>query len=363
MILTLLISVIFIILIVISLYNLFTAPALAKSPSPSFPPEVSILIPARNESDNIITTVEAALNQNYLSFNVVVLDDNSDDDTYSKLSILSEKHSKLRVIKGLPLRAGWNGKNWACYQLFLNSTADYYLFMDADVRLSPDSLSSAINLLLSRKASMLSIFPTQIMYSLGERLVVPLMNLILLSFLPLKKIFTSPKVSLTAANGQFMLWEKSAYILTGTHLLVADEIVEDMALAKEAKNKGYKIITTLGGNSISCRMYNSFSSSLAGFTKNFFPGFNSNTVLFFLFNLLLLLIFIVPMFLLFYEIWIPFLMSLILRAIISFQSKQNIIFNTLLHPFQLLILFNLAIRSYIHVKKKKIKWKGRTITV
>ena len=169
---------------------------------------ISVLIPARNEETCIGNCVEDVLNQTYKNYELIILDDESKDGT-AKIIVdkISENRAegKIKLISGRPKPDDWVGKNWACHQLSLEAKGEYFLFIDADVRLRPHVIESCIHYLNKYKLQMITCFPTQIIKSIGEWLVVPLMNFLLLAFLPLSKVYLSGKRSFIAANGQFQL--------------------------------------------------------------------------------------------------------------------------------------------------------------
>ena len=278
---------------VISIYNLFTAPILAKcTPQVSDQKLVSVLIPARNEEKNIAKCIEGMINQDYPNKEIIILDDNSTDKTFE---IASSIHSdNLNIIKGKELPSDWLGKNWACNQLSSVPKGDYLLFIDADVDLKPSAISSAVYEMNTSNATLISIFPTQIIKSFGEYLIVPLMNWLLLSFLPLRFVYSSSNKSFIAANGQFMLWKKDDYKRLGGHNKVKNKVVEDMEIARLVKLNLLKVKTMLGGELVLCRMYNSLSESYNGFQKNFYAGFSINPILFLIIISFLLVVFLSP---------------------------------------------------------------------
>ena len=355
---------ILLVLFIITFYNYLTAPGLNEANknicSNRF---VSVLIPARNEESNINDCLLSVLSQNYTNYEIIVLDDESFDHTCDIVNDISARYKKVKLLQGKPLPAGWLGKNWACNQLAENAKGDIFLFIDADVRLSDNTLSTSINIFEDKKLNMLSCFPTQQMNTIGERLVVPLMNFFLLSLLPLKKVFSSKNNFLTAANGQFILIDKKTYEKIGGHKRLANEIVEDIELARLIKQKSFSILTALGGNSVSCRMYNSFTNSFNGFSKNFFPGFKTNIISFLVLILFYSAIFIYPVLFLPTNIYylIPAALIILIRVFISLSSRQNVLLNVVLHPIQIVIMLLLAINSVWQNKMKNISWKGRKI--
>src|SRR3989344_1881505 len=165
----------------IGIYNYFTTTRLNKA-VPKEQPFVSVLIPARNEEQNIAACLDSVFKQNYSNFEVVVCDDQSIDKTGEIIKSFQKLHNNLHCISGQPLHEGWTGKNWACQQLAKKAKGELFLYLDADVTLQPEALASAVSLKERKKVSMLSCFPQQIMKSWGEWMLVPLVDLLLLFF-------------------------------------------------------------------------------------------------------------------------------------------------------------------------------------
>ncbi|MDP4175051.1 MAG: glycosyltransferase family 2 protein [Bacteroidota bacterium] len=351
--------------LIVSLYNMLTAPRMLPencfgTEAPGLP-LISLLIPARNEEENIARCLELVSKQNYNNLEIIVLNDNSDDRTLEIASGFALADSRIRIIHGQPLEKPWLGKNWACHQLSQNASGSLLLFIDADVRLSPDAVHSAALKMKKYDLGMLSVFPGQIMGSIGEYLIVPMMNWLLLSFLPLRKVFTSAGKSFAAANGQFIMMTKEAYAISGGHKAAAAQIVEDMELARKIKMSGLKLMTLLGGNMIRCRMYRNFSDAFTGFSKNFFAGFKIPAFYFIIMLLMMEAAFLYPFLPALYlpEFALLSAMILISRIFISASSGQNILFNILLHPLQMLLVPVIGINSVFVKRKNKVIWKGR----
>lgn len=347
------------IIFIVSLVNLFTAPELKKAKTTS-DDLVSILIPARNEEKNISNIVSDCLNQTYKRIEIIVLDDHSIDNTKN---ILEKFSDKIQIIDGLDLPENWLGKNWACHQLSQKAKGKYLLFVDADVILDEFAVESAVTIFNQKKVKMLSVFPTQIMKSFSEYLIVPLMNWLLLSFLPLTLVYKSKNKSFVAANGQFILWEKEYYNSIGGHQVVKNMPVEDMEFARIVKSSNQKMITLLGGKMVFCRMYSSLNQAINGFAKNFYPGFKINPIVFIIFMSLTVASLLLPFF-----YWKDFLISIYLIAIIllsrvfiSIKSRQNIFINLILHIFQMIFVIVEAVISVYRFHSKKLIWKGRRI--
>jgi glycosyltransferase involved in cell wall biosynthesis len=349
---------------VIAAYNYFSDTLFVFRQDPlSDPPLISVLIPARNEEGNIGPCIHAVLSQTYRRIEVLVLNDHSEDGTAAVAESITLLDDRVRLIRGKELPGGWGGKNWACHQLSEEARGDILLFIDADVRLAPEAVSSAVRYLQGSDLAMLSVFPTQKIRSFGEWLIVPLMNWLLLSFLPLRKVFTSDNRSFVAANGQFICFGKEAYRNFGGHAAVKDTVVEDMEIARLLKRSGQRIMTLLGGNLVSCRMYNGFRDAIGGFSKNFYPGFNMSAPAFICMTTLLFFAFTAPYVLLCLHGYFLYLIILISsgRFFIALASRQNPLLNIVLHPIQMLFMYVIGLRSVFASRKGKLIWKGRRI--
>ncbi len=348
---------------VIVVFNYFTAPVLKVSSTTNERNYlISVLVPARNEETNIIKCLGCIIGQDYNNIEVIVLDDESGDNTYLYASEVALKDKRIRVVKGDPLPDNFTGKNWACHQLSLLASGSYLLFLDADVELEKDSITSAMNEIKKNNLNLLSVFPSQKILSPGEWLLVPLMNWLLLTFLPLRFVYSSSSPSFAAANGQFMLFDQVTYRRFGGHKTVGKVVTEDIEFVRLYKKNNYRVKTYLGGELVYCRMYMNFNDSLKGFSKNFYSGLNLNPVLFIILIIFLIICFTAPLF------WViiskNFIFAGILiflqRILISIISRQNILMNVLLHPFQMIMALILGVNSLILTHKKKRIWKGRT---
>jgi chlorobactene glucosyltransferase len=148
------------------------------------PPLISILIPARNEAENISRCLKSLLKQDYPNLEIIVLNDNSTDTTSKVVKGIAQKDNRVRLVEGAPLEEGWTGKNFASHQLAKHAKGEYFVFTDADTVHFPKTISSAFGALLTSKIDALSIYPRQIMVSFGERMSVPIINIALQCFIP-----------------------------------------------------------------------------------------------------------------------------------------------------------------------------------
>ncbi|GAA5513498.1 4,4'-diaponeurosporenoate glycosyltransferase [Deinococcus carri] len=241
------------------LVNALTFPRLRPRPTPAGP-RVSLLVPARNEAHNLPHTLPGLLAQG--AHEVLVLDDGSTDGTAEVA-----RQYGARVISGQPLPAGWHGKPWACQQLAQAARGDVLVFTDADVTWHPGALGAVLHELERSGADLLSVYPRQHNVTLGERLLTPLVDDVLLTFLP-APLLRLPHPSAAAANGQLMTFRRKAYERVGGHALVRADLLEDVAFAQRLKGRGGRLALALGEDCLGVRMYRSYPESVAGFGKN-----------------------------------------------------------------------------------------------
>jgi len=223
---------------------------------------VSLLVPARNEAAVLPTTLPTWLAQG--AEELIVLDDGSTDATPRILAAAAG----VRVLTGSPLPPGWSGKNWACQQLAAAATGDVLVFTDADVAWRPGALERVIDELEATSAGLLSAWPRQRCETLGERLIVPLVDLLLLANLPHPLVRALPFASLAGANGQLMAWRRDAYERVGGHAALPAEVLEDVRLAQRAKGLRIPLTLCLGGPWVETRMYRGWRQVVEGFGKN-----------------------------------------------------------------------------------------------
>lgn len=263
------------VILLILVSNLWVLRRLGTYPdlSPSNWPIVSVLVPARNEEDNIEACVRSLLGQQYPNFEVRVLDDHSTDRTWRILQQLATEDKHLTLLKGDPLSADWLGKHWACHQLAQTAPGELLLFTDADTRHHPLTLQNSVTALIIEKADLLTAMPFEEVVTWGEKLVVPLIPWSIFSFVPLALAYRLKYSALSATIGQFMLFRREAYLKIGGYKAVRNHAVDDLALGRRIKARGLRWRLVDGGQRIRCRMYHNFSQVYQGLSKNLFATF------------------------------------------------------------------------------------------
>jgi len=345
------------------LVNRISSPFI-KAKQPEDFPLVSVLIPARNEEGNLPALLTDLNVCTYPNLEIIVCNDQSTDQTQQILETYSAQIANLQYFNIVPDVGGWSGKNYVCYSLAQKAKGTYFLFIDADVKLNPDAISNAIAYCLKRKISLLSVFPQQKLMSTGEWETVPVMNWILLSMLPLPLVQFPWFPSLSAANGQFMLFDASAYKKNEWHLQVKDEVVEDIAIARLMKKKKYALSVKLGNNDVFCRMYTNYDEAITGFSRNIHQYFQGNRFWMVAFLVIILVripfLFISGQFLFFS---LSIFMVLFMKIMISNLSRHDVLKNLYEHGPQLFALVAM-VRANLRIQRKgKVEWKGRVLKI
>ncbi|MGI9470126.1 MAG: glycosyltransferase [Rubripirellula sp.] len=235
-------------------------------------PSVSVLIPARDEESSIERSVRAALDSRGVTVEVVVLDDHSADRTAEIVQSLADQDSRVvyRVSETLP--EGWNGKQFACRQLADIATFESLLFLDADVRLHPDSLMRLCHRQDADDLALLSVFPHQETGTFLEKWIIPMMHYILLGFLPLDRMRDSPHPAYAAGCGQLFLTTKTAYQSAGTHEAIQGSRHDGLKLPRVYRAVGLMTDVYDGTDLADCRMYRSAGEVVRGVLKNASEG-------------------------------------------------------------------------------------------
>ncbi|NNG16993.1 MAG: glycosyltransferase [Gemmatimonadales bacterium] len=249
----------------------------SRSPSLSDAPAtqaglVSIIVPARNEADNIEAMVRSVLATTYEPVEILIVDDCSTDRTRDIVRSLAQEDGRVRLIEGAPLAPGWFGKPWACVQGYRLAAGDYLVFTDADTRHEPPLLAHAIGAARQHQADLVTISPRQLCLTFWERVIMPQVLVILGSrFTP--KVVNNPRSGRDViANGQFILVTRESYEAVGTHEVVRGEVAEDLGLAQRYFGASRKMHFAFAESLMATRMYRSLAGLIEGWSKNMFLG-------------------------------------------------------------------------------------------
>ena len=339
--------------------------------------ELTVIIPARNEQQNLPACLASILSQSEpgfalgLQWEVILVDDASTDDTPRIAAEAASSHPGVTVFTAPPLdlsvRSGFTGKNAACWLAAQQARGSWLLFTDADTLHETNDLSRSIREAERHHAALLSYSPRQIVTGFWQRTVMPLVFSELASVYPPQKV-NDPGDRLAAANGQFLLVQREPYFATGGHRAIGPNILEDVALARNVKRGKNNIRLRYAPEAVAARMYPTTAAMIEGWTKNLALLMPSPIALALWRILDLLLFFGLPICAVTVPIKIPFqwLVFLLLwvRTIFRYYNRtarSNFPFiDVLLSILGIPLFAYLLIRSTIaHRFTKSVTWKGR----
>ncbi len=313
---------------------------------------ISFIVPVRNEEENIENCIKSIKGLKIGNYEIIVVDDNSNDRTYEIIR-------KIEGIKAIridekPIEA--IGKNYALYFGYLNSKGDILIFLDADVIVSKEGIKEALSLL--KNYDVVSFSPKQITRTIWEFSIQP----IVFKFLE----YIYPYSNSIALNGQFIAIKREVYEAIGTHKVILGEVLEDVKLAKLLNQNGYKIYFNKT-NKINCRMYKSLKEIVFGWSKNLYLLADGLKIFKFAFKYLLLIIFwYILIFVSILKNNFLLLSIFLLLSNLEFycRFKDHKPYNLFSATLGIILFIMIAINSfYWHKIKKVIHWRGREIKV
>ena len=219
--------------------------AILVRPAPPVPqpaPSVSALIPARDEAGQIERCITSVLKQDYPNLNVIVIDDRSTDGTGQILDAMAARDPRLHVVhlQEGSLPPGWGGKSFALHSGLLHARGDWLLFVDADVVLEPDVLSSTIGWATKREFDLISILPTFVSGTFAEGFLQPLAGAATSAMFVIALTNSNEWPKTAFANGQYLCVRRDAYEAVGGHEAIRGTLSEDVAIARKLKIAGYR---------------------------------------------------------------------------------------------------------------------------
>ena len=350
---------------------IFMGPLPKDAPEPDGGwPFVSIVVPARDEEKGIRAGVTSFCSLDYPSFEVIVVDDGSTDDTPKILAELKEQFSNLRVVQGKEPPDGWLGKPNALEAGRKEATGEWLLFVDADVIYGPDLLRRAMALGLQREAGMVFLGPHFDSEEVIEANVLSHLYFIAAAAGPTYLATVSKSKLFAAGGGPFNLVRRDALEACGAFESIKDAVADDVRLGFAVKGAGFRLATGWAGDALHVRMYEGSAATIEGFTKNIFPILRQHPWA--------LPIPIVGGFFIVFMPYIGFAAGLasgdirpqvyvtlgLMHAMMGliaalFQQPWHIIF---LNPVRELAWWWIILRSCIAYYRKGIVWRGRRYT-
>lgn len=243
------------------------------SPELARAPLLSIVIPARNEEENLGICLGSVLGQRYRNLEVIVVNDNSTDRTEAIIQSFAAQDTRLRMVRGETLPPGWSGRVYACVQGTTLARGEYLLILDADTELTPGGLARALGYALEHRTDLLAAIPKTDLGNLWENLIQSLMgHLFLMTFKA--KALNDPQDPTAVAWGGFLLFHREAYDRIGGHKAMKGAVVDGPQLAVKIKQNRMRLAYVLGTNVVIARMYSPFRTVWNGWTRCIFLGLN-----------------------------------------------------------------------------------------
>jgi hypothetical protein len=317
---------------------------------------VAVLLPLRDEAARVTPCLESLLAQRGVpNLTIHVLDDGSTDGTADVVRAVAG--DRVRLHTGTPPPDGWLGKPNACARLAeVAGDVDVLVFVDADVVLEPDAVAGAVALLRSAGVALLSPYPRIVG---AGRLVQPLLQWSWLTFLPLRGMERSPRPSLAAAGGQWLVVDRAGYRQAGGHAAVRGDVLEDIGLARAVKRAGGRIALADGSRLATCRMYTSWSELADGYGKSLWASFGSAAgaaavvaLLLLLYALPLALLPVAPA---------AYLLGVTGRMISAIATGGRAFPDAFAHPVSIVLFAWLVARSFHLRRRGRLTWRGRGI--
>lgn len=346
-------------------------------------PAVSVMIPARDEEAGIRDAVAAVLASVDVQIEVIVLDDGSTDRTAEIVQQLANSDARVRLMHGSELPSGWCGKQFACWQLANAATSDEFVFLDADVRIKPDAIQRAVALRHAgfdaggtpecngKPIPLLGGFPLQVTESFGERLLIPLINYVLLCYLPFWAMRGSTRGSASAGCGQFFVTGRAEYFAMGGHQAIKESLHDGVRLPRAYRSHGFTTDVFDASDLASVRMYDSFRTTWAGLGKNAVEGV-ANPRLIGPVTMLMAGAHVIPFVLLVVAVFVQLspvvtsinLATLVLSLIVRFAVAARFDrawFASILHPVSIAMFLLIQWLAFVrYLAGRKASWRGRT---
>jgi glycosyltransferase involved in cell wall biosynthesis len=326
---------------------------------PQIDTPITVLIPVRNEAENITALIDSLTNQSHIEeLEIIFIDDSSEDGTGKLLSEAKSAGAPITIVNAPTLPNNWLGKPWALQQGFLAARGEIIVTLDADVRLDPTAITQTVSMLGTR--DFISAYPKQVAITFAERLVQPLLQWSWMTTVPLRIAERSSRTSLAVANGQFFVVKKSALDQVAGFQQISTEVLDDMKLARALISSGAHGGVADGSKLAQTRMYKNFAEIKAGYGKSLWSAF-SNPLGATLAIAFIFLTGIAPVLILLNgnSIGLFTYQLIVITRILSAQRSGGRLLDSLLHPISSAILIYLIIYSWR--MRGKVQWKGRTL--
>jgi GT2 family glycosyltransferase len=343
-----------------------TAPDFNQNPTGN--PTITVIVPARNESQNIAACLQSLLDQQYPNLNILAVDDRSTDQTRAIMDTLATQHpDKLTILHVTELPTGWLGKTHAMAVAASHTIAldhpDYLLFTDADILFHPDAIRLALAQAVVTQADHFILLPTAIVKSAGEGMLISYLQIMGLWAVRTWRV-SDPKALRDAVGvGAFNLLRTSAYQQLGGFEALRMEIVEDLALGRRVKQEGLRQRIATGPGLVRVHWHSGISGIINGLMKNLFAACRYNLAVVLLTCLWITAFCIAPaIFLALPQTRTPAILTLasvaFLYVLSSLQSRVSPIYAALFPVSATLIAYSILRSTITTLKQGGVTWRG-----
>ncbi len=239
----------------------------ASDQLPAGSPSVEVIVPARNEQENISACLLAILAQDYPNFTVTVVNDRSDDDTERIATSLASNDQRLRIHRIETLPDGWTGKAHAMWSAASDSKAEWLLFVDADVIIAESAIRATLLQCERRRVRILTLFgriPSDVFLL---SITMPFLGALLAFWFQPHRINNPQLREEGFVNGQFLLIERKTYENLDGHRSVRDFLIEDVPFGERAKRAGEPIFVGIAPELVTVTMYRDVRGMTKGWAR------------------------------------------------------------------------------------------------
>jgi cellulose synthase/poly-beta-1,6-N-acetylglucosamine synthase-like glycosyltransferase len=342
-------------------------------------PLVSVILPARNEEDYISKCLETLTAQDYKNFEIIAIDDSSEDKTGKIIEEFTERDSKIIHVTAREKPQNWMGKNWACMEGFKKATGDIILFTDADTKFEKNVITLAVSHLQSENLDALTVIPRLRCMDMITKITLPMLSTFLHSRYSALNV-NDPKKKVGYFFGSFFVIKRKVYEEIGTHEKVKQEIIEDGALGKITKESGYALKMVRGEHLIEALYSRSSKEMWNGLKRLMVPLYHQNSAAAIGVFFAVLFILFMPIPLLTYSIiafepglsFTVLLISAIISTITIFsasimETKMGLdlsILNSVFAPIGSIIVVLGFLSGILQANKSTaVSWRGRKYSV
>lgn len=330
-------------------------------------PCITAIVPARNEEAVIGACVKGLAEQPEIA-EILVVNDQSSDGTVAAVRRAAAEIPKLKLLETGKLPAGWIGKNNAVWCGAAEARNRWLLFTDADAELLPGATARALQIAQESNVALVSFSPEQVTETWFEKSLIPFVYCRLARHFSFKDV-NDPKNRAAAANGQFLMIRRDVYDAIGGHEAIAGEVLEDVALANNAKSAGYAIWFGPGKGVVKARMYRSFGAMCEGWKKNLYLLMGGSPTA--TYREIMSAVPWIPFLLILIGVRMPFalmagvVLLLVRQAGYGFDLRSNQFRgNLILYYVPAVVMYSgVLFASYRAYSKGKVAWKGREISV